>query len=258
MHLGTLDRVLLLLFAAGGAGFVNSIAGGGTMISYPVLLLVGHSPVVANITNSLASLPGYLSGTFGYRRLLNEQRRDLRNVAPFAILGAILGTIILLTTPSSIFKGIVPFLILMACLLLAYQSRLSSTLENLGFAKGGRSTLAILVFVASIYGSYFGAGLGIILLSTLTIFHHSDIQRNNALKIAISSIIASTGDLIYLLVAHVAILDGLIMAVGFVVGGLMGAKAAMRIPADLLRRAIVTFGLVVAAILLAQNLHVKI
>ncbi len=91
MHLGTLDRVLLLLFAAGGAGFVNSIAGGGTMISYPALLLVGHSPVVANITNSLASLPGYLSGTYGYRRLLVEQRRDLRNVAPFAILEEIAG-----------------------------------------------------------------------------------------------------------------------------------------------------------------------
>ncbi|MDA8277926.1 MAG: sulfite exporter TauE/SafE family protein [Actinomycetota bacterium] len=258
MHLGTLDRVLLLLFAAGGAGFVNSIAGGGTMISYPALLLVGHSPVVANITNSLASLPGYLSGTYGYRRLLVEQRRDLRNVAPFAILGAILGTIILLTTPSSVFKGIVPFLIIMACLLLAYQGRLSDILEGMGFDKGGMRTLSILVFISSIYGSYFGAGLGIILLSTLTIFHHSDIQRNNALKISISSIIATTGDIIYLIVAHVAILDGLLMSIGFIVGGLLGAKAAMKIPADLLRRAIVIFGFIVAAILLAQNLHIKL
>lgn len=228
------------------------------MISYPALLLVGHSPVVANITNSLASLPGYLSGTYGYRSLLVEQRRDLRNVAPFAILGAILGTVILLTTPSSFFKGIVPFLIVMACLLLAYQGRLSDALEAVGFAKGGRTTLSILVFIASIYGSYFGAGLGIILLSTLTIFHHSDIQRNNALKISISSIIATTGDLIYLIVAHVAILDGLLMAVGFVVGGLTGAKAAMKIPANLLRRGIVVFGFVVAAILLGQNLHIKL
>lgn len=228
------------------------------MISYPALLLVGHSPVVANITNSLASLPGYLSGTYGYRRLLVEQRRDLRNVAPFAILGAILGTIILLTTPSSVFKGIVPFLIIMACLLLAYQGRLSDILEGMGFDKGGMRTLSILVFISSIYGSYFGAGLGIILLSTLTIFHHSDIQRNNALKISISSIIATTGDIIYLIVAHVAILDGLLMSIGFIVGGLLGAKAAMKIPADLLRRAIVIFGFIVAAILLAQNLHIKL
>ena len=250
MHL---FQLVFLLGAGFLAGTVNSIAGGGTLISFPALLIVGYSPVVANVTNSVASWPGYVGGTFGYRSQLAQQRSRLVLSGTAAIVGAVIGTIILLLAPTAIFSEVVPFLVLGSCALLGFQRSISDWIGRIAKKESSGASLAVAIALSAVYGSYFGAGLGIVLLAVFSIFSKDSIQNNNAAKIVMSLVIATVGDIIYIVFAHVAFVAVAVMAGGFLGGGLLGVKIAKRLPASILRWSVITYGTIVGLILLFQN-----
>ncbi len=250
-------QLVFLLGAAFVAGIVNSVAGGGSLISFPALLIVGIAPLVANVTNSVASWPGYLGGALGYRSHLGHQRSRLIRTSIAASIGSLAGTAILLLSPSSVFRAVVPFLVLGSCALLGFQRPISNWVARKGAHETSDAGLLVSVGLAAVYGSYFGAGLGIILLAVFSIFASENIQNNNAAKIALSLVIGTVGALVYIFFAHVAYDAVAVMAGGFLAGGLTGAKVAKRLPAKVLRYSVISFGVVVGAVLLVQNLTQK-
>ncbi|WP_018638158.1 sulfite exporter TauE/SafE family protein [Parafrankia elaeagni] len=268
------------LVAGGGllAGAVNAIAGGGTLIAFPALLATGMPALTANITSSVGLLTGYAGGAFGYRRELRGQAHRLRALAPPALFGGLVGAIVLLLTPSDGFKRAVPFLVLAACLLLAVQSRLAAVVARRRAATvasapstasvtASRSATAVTpavagnditwptrigVFVAGVYGSYFGAGLGVLLLGVLGILLVDELQRTNALKTLLSFGVNAVGVLIFLVAAQVSWAFAGILVVTSACGGVLGARAARLLPATVLRTAVVILGVVVAVVLLVR------
>lgn len=250
-----LVQLLFLVGAAILAGAVNSIAGGGSLISFPALLAVGLPPVVANVTNSVASWPGYLGGTLGYRQLLGHQRSKIVHTGVAAIFGSLLGTAVLLLSPASVFKAVVPFLVLGSCALLAFRGHVAALFAMLHRKEGSEVGLIAAVGIAAVYGSYFGAGLGIILLALLSIFAEGSLQEHNAVKVALSLVIATAGDLVFVVFAHVSYLSVVVMAGGFLIGGLAGAKVARKMRAGLLRGLVISYGTIIGLVLLYQNLH---
>ncbi|MDA8262867.1 MAG: sulfite exporter TauE/SafE family protein [Actinomycetota bacterium] len=250
-----LVQILFLVGAAVLAGIVNSVAGGGSLISFPALLAVGLPPVVANVTNSVASWPGYLGGTVGYRSMLGHQRSRIVHTGIAAIFGALAGTAVLLLSPASVFKAVVPFLVLGSCALLAFRDHVAALFARLRRKEGSEVGLIVAIGIAAVYGSYFGAGLGIIVLALLSIFAEGTLQEHNAVKVALSLVIATAGDIVFVIFAHVAYLAVLAMAGGFLVGGLVGAKVARRMPAGLLRTLVIAYGTLIGLVLLYQNLR---
>ena len=191
-------QLLLLAAAALVAGAVNAVAGGGSLLSFPALLAVGYPALTANVTNSVALTPGYLGGTVGYRRELAGQRRRILALGVTSAIGAVVGAFLLLVSSPALFERIVPWLIFLACGLLAAQTRLASLVQNRregreGGSPAGRDphTLPLFAaqFLAAIYGAYFGAGVGIMMLAILGIFLVDNLQRLNALKGLLSLLI---------------------------------------------------------------------
>ncbi len=223
------------------AGMANTVAGGGSLLSYPALLATGLNPLAANVTNTVGLVPGYLTGGHGYRAELSGQGRRLaRMVAPMA-LGAIGGTILLLLTPPGVFTRIVPWLIIPACLALLFQPLVK---RLIGEHAGERSpTLAAGVLLGGVYGAYFGAALGVMLLALLASFVADSLQRLNASKVVLSfvaNIIAAVGFAIF---GPVHWLDALVLAGGAVVGGVLGAAVGRRIPPTALRYGVAAVGI---------------
>lgn len=247
-------RIAFLSVAALLAGVVNSIAGGGSLISFPALLAVGLPPVVANVTNSVASWPGYFAGTVAYRSALGDQRKRLLGTTAASAVGSVIGTVILLTSPASIFRAIVPFLVLGSCALMAFQGQISRFVASAASKRTSQGLLYFAVGIAAIYGSYFGAGLGMILLAVFSIFSPASIQSNNAAKIAMSLAIATVGDIVFLIFAQVSFVAVGAMTVGFLAGGFLGVRIARSLSANVLKWSVVSFGTVVGVILLVQNL----
>lgn len=170
----TIGDVVLLLVAGFGAGVVNGMAGGGSLVSYPALLAVGHGSLVANVTNTVGILPGYLGGAAGFREQLSDQRDRVRQLAPVALVGGLFGAALLLTTPDEVFDDLVPFLIIGACLMFAVQPWVNRFVVEGRVARGADRLSAhitrptyVAAFFAATYGGYFGAGLGVILLAVL-------------------------------------------------------------------------------------------
>ena len=239
-----------LLAAAGfGAGAVNAIAGGGSLISFPALLAAGYPSVAANVTNSIALLPGYLGGSLAYRRELAGQRARIRGLATTAALGAAAGAALLLVSPASVFEAIVPWLILAACLLLALQPRAAELVRRSERA-GSPAALHAALFAATLYGGYFGAGLGIVLLAILGVLLPDDLQRLNALKGVLSLLVAVVSALGFALFGPVAWDAALVVGVACLAGGVAGVRVARRLPAPLLRGAVIVYGVAVAGVLL--------
>ena len=239
-----------LLAAAGfGAGAVNAIAGGGSLISFPALLAVGYPSVTANVTNSIALLPGYLGGSLAYRRELAGQGGRIRALAATTAFGAAAGAALLLLSPASVFEAIVPWLILAACLLLALQPRAAAFARR---SRRARSTgaLHLALFVAAVYGGYFGAGLGIVLLALLGVLIRDDMQRLNALKGVLSLLVAVVSALGFALFGPVAWGAAAIIGVACLLGGIAGVRLARRLSAPLLRAVVITYGVIVAIVLL--------
>lgn len=243
----------MITLAALGAGIANAMAGGGTFITFPTLTAVGFSPTVANITNTVALSPGYLGGTLAQRDDLRGQRKWLWAFLTTGIVGGVIGGFLLVQTKERVFEALVPFLIPSATCLLAFQDRLRAWVarrsESQRDATGGVALWTIgLVFVASIYGGYFGAGLGIVLLAVIGLGVHDSLTRVNALKQATSFCVNISAALFFLFSGKVAWEAAAVMAVGALVGGVIGGRLAGRVGDVLLGRIVVTLGLVVAAI----------
>jgi uncharacterized membrane protein YfcA len=196
----SLDPAQLLLLAAAAlvAGAVNAVAGGGSLLSFPALLAVGYPAITANVTNAVALTPGYFGGALGYRRELTGQRRRVIALGATSAVGAVVGAFLLLVSSPELFERIVPFLIFLACALLALQTRLSRLVQarragdsDQEAAGADRHTgpLFVTQFLAAVYGAYFGAGVGIMMLAILGIFLTDSLQRLNALKALLSFLI---------------------------------------------------------------------
>jgi uncharacterized membrane protein YfcA len=245
---------LVFLLAAGlAAGGVNAIAGGGSLITFPALLAIGLSQKAANVTNSVAVAPGYLSALWGSRADL-PKRGLLVRLLPTAVVGAALGCALLLATPSSAFKVIVPFLVLAAAVVLAFQTQLRDLVGHSRDMRPRRrqAILQSLVGLGAVYGGYFGAALGVMLVAGLGLVLDEPLNRVNALKNAISTAVGFTTVIYFALFAPVDWVDVAILAPATVVGGYVGARLARRLPAPVLRTIIVTLGFSVGIVLLVE------
>lgn len=238
----------LLAGAGFGAGVVNAVAGGGSLISFPALLAAGYPSITANVTNAIAVLPGYVGGSLAYRRELAGQGARIRALAMTSAAGAAAGAALLLVSPASIFEAIVPWLILAACGLLAVQPRAAAAVRR----RRARSPLVLhgVLFVATVYGGYFGAGLGIMLLAILGVFVDDGLQRLNALKGVLSLLVAVVTAAGFALFGPVAWDAAAIVGVTCMAGGAAGVGAARRLPAPVLRGLVIAYGVSVAIMLL--------
>lgn len=238
-----------LLIAVAGflAGGVNAVAGGGSLISFPALVAAGLPPLDANVTNTTAVWPGYLGSAAAYRAELADQRPRLRPLAVTASVGGLVGSATLLAAPDDVFDAVVPFLVLIGSLLLLAQPRITAYVTSrAGSHRRDVFQLHLAVLVASIYGAYFGGGLGVILLAVLGIFVADHLQRLNALKSALSLVINTIALAAFALFGPVDWLSVAIVAPTSLAGGYLGAGAARRLSPVALRTTVVAFGVVVA------------
>jgi hypothetical protein len=248
----SIATVVLLAAAGLAAGGINAIAGGGSLVSFPALLLAGYPTLTANATNLIAVTPGYVGGTLGYRRELEGQGARVRRLGAAAGLGALAGTVILLTAPAKAFDAVVPFLVLLAVALLLAQPHLAGahrSPEGEAPREGGPLLLGTL-FLGGIYGGYFGAGLGIMLLALMAILIEEDLQRLNALKGVLSLIVSLAAALVLAVFGPVDWRACAIIAVASLIGGRLGAGVARRLSPVLLRRVVAGYGTGVAVVLL--------
>jgi uncharacterized membrane protein YfcA len=243
----------LAIFGAGlAAGTVNTIVGSGSLITFPTLLAVGYPAVTANVTNTVGLVPGVVSGSVGYRRELVGQRRRLAVLGVPALAGGLTGGVLLLELPGSVFRDIVPVLILIACGLILVQPALSRRLAARRSSEdhhGGPGLIAT-VFATGVYGGYFGAAQGVLLIAFLAIFLSDDLQRLNGAKNVLALLINGVAALLFIAVAHVAWAAAGILAAGSILGGQVGATVGRRLSPSLLRTAIVIVGVAVSIVLL--------
>ena len=254
-----IDPLAALVIIAAGivAGTMNAIVGSGSLITFPVLLFLGFPPLVANVSNTIGVVPGSISGSVGYRRELVGQRARAKPLLIAAALGGLTGALLLLVLPASAFARIVPVLILVACALVAIQPRLSTwVLERREHRSGptrtttaGRS-LVLGVYLTGIYGGYFGAAQGVILIALLAILIDDDLQRLNGLKNVIAAVVNSVAAIIFIAVAPVAWVPAILLAIGSTIGGQLGAVVGRRLSPLVLRGAIIVIGTTVAVRLL--------
>jgi uncharacterized membrane protein YfcA len=233
------------------AGTINTIVGSGSLITFPTLLAFGFTPVVANVSNTVGLVPGSLSGAIAYRTELRGQRPRLLVLGAASVAGGITGAVLLLVLPGSVFRHVVPALILVACVLVALQPRLSARLSERGdrHAHGGPALFGS-VFATGVYGGYFGAAQGVILLSLLGIFFADDLQRLNAAKNVLAVLVNGVAALLFMVFAHIAWEAAGLLAAGSVVGGQVGGIVGRRLPAPLLRGVIIAVGVAAAVALL--------
>jgi uncharacterized protein len=232
----------LAIFAAGiAAGGINTLVGSGTLITFPILLAFGYAPVTANVSNTVGLVPGSVAGAVGYRRELAALR-----LATASTAGGIVGAVLLLTLPASAFKDIVPAFIVIALVLIVLQPRIGRALESRRSRVSGHpGPLAMLaVFGTGIYGGYFGAAQGIMLLAILGLsLPDEDLQRVNALKVVLAGLVNLVAGIIFVFSSHIAWLPALLIAVGSIIGGIAAARWGRRLPASALRAVIVVVGI---------------
>ncbi|MEJ5223297.1 MAG: sulfite exporter TauE/SafE family protein [Anaerolineales bacterium] len=240
-----------VVLAAVAAGVVNALAGGGTLITFPMLTVVGLSAVSANVTNTVALLPGYIGGTLAQANDLKGQERRLWWFIPAGLVGGLLGGYLLLISGEKLFRQLVPFLILMASLLLAVQEPVKAWLTRRmkeHAAKAPEEAGALVLGLAAIYGGYFGAGLGVIILAALGFVVEDTLTRLNAIKQAISFAANIAAAVFFVFSGPVVWSVALVMAVGALVGGSLGGRLAGRVKPSTLRWVVVTIGVVVSLI----------
>ena len=242
--------------AAVAAGAVNALAGGGTLITFPVLLAVGLPAVAANVTNTVALCPGYLGATLAQRGDLAGQRGRMGIVLPAGALGGLVGGVLLLASGERTFRSLVPFLILLASGLLAVQEPVRAwLLRRLGqHSRASHEALAVLpVFAASVYGGYFGAGLSVIVLAALGLLVDDSLTRLNAAKQAVGFAANAAAAVLFVFSGQVHWTAGLVMAVAAVGGGALGGRVAGRVRPATLRAVVVTIGLLVGIAYLVRG-----
>jgi len=240
--------VVAVVLAGMAAGTINTVVGSGTLITFPVLLAVGFSPLVANVSNTIGLVPGSVSGAIGYRRELAGQRTRVFRLGTAAALGGTTGGVLLLVLPESAFKAIVPLFIAAALVLIVLQPRLSAWVaKRRGEVHEHRTAAAAATYATGIYGGYFGAAQGILLLGTLGVALPEPLQRLNALKNVLAGLVNLVAGVIFVFVAPVAWNAALLVACGSVVGGVLGSRFGRRLSPTALRGIIVVVGLVAIA-----------
>ena len=237
----------LAIFGAGiAAGTINTVVGSGTLITFPVLLAFGYAPVTANVSNTIGLVPGSASGAVGYRHELSGQRQRALTLAVFSTLGGIAGAAALLALPASAFKRIVPAFIGIALLLIVIQPYLARALRSRRGRRGhdvGPVTAAG-VFLTGVYGGYFGAAQGIMLLAILGLTLDDSLQRINAVKVVLTGLVNLVAGVIFVFAAHVAWGAAGLIAAGSLLGGIIGARQGRRLPPAALRALIVVVGVI--------------
>ena len=244
-------QYILAALAAVAAGAVNALAGGGTLITFPMLTFLGIPAVTANVTNTVALCPGYFGGTLAQWNDLRSQKNRLWLIVPAGIVGGVLGGFLLLQTGEKLFRELVPYLILLASALLAIQDPVRTWLvRRVGEGHGARlEKMAWLpVGLASIYGGYFGAGLSVIVLSALGLTIEDSITRLNALKQAVAFSVNVAAAIFFLFSGQVIWSAALVMAVGALIGGILGGRLAGRIKPSTLRWTVIGIGVSISII----------
>ncbi len=241
-------EILAILAAAVGAGAINAVVGSGSLITFPTLLAFGFPPVIANVSNNIGLVPGNVSGAYGYRRELAGQRPRLMRLGVASCAGGLTGAIALLALPGSVFGLVVPALIIIACVLVVLQPRLSAWVASRGGerAEHGGPVLVAGVFLAGVYGGYFGAAQGVLVIGLLGVFLTESLQRINGGKNVLVAIVNGTAAAVFVVFAHVAWLAVGLVAVGSTAGGLLGARFGRHLPPVALRVLIVVIGVIAA------------
>jgi uncharacterized membrane protein YfcA len=237
-------EAIAILAAGVAAGTINTIVGSGTLITFPVLISLGWAPVTANVSNNIGLVPGAFTGAYGYRRELEGQRPRIFSLLPFSALGAIAGAVALLVLPASAFKAIVPAFIAIAVLLVAFQPQLNAALAHRRRPDAEkRAGLRALTFGTGIYGGYFGAAQGILLMAILGVSVPEDLQRLNALKNVMAASVNLVAGVIFVFAAHVDWQVAGLIAAGSMVGGWLGSRYGRRLSQERLRALIVVVGI---------------
>lgn len=241
---------VVILFVSGTmAGIINTVVGSGSLVTFPALLALGYPPILANVTNNVGVLPGSISGAIAYRKELKGQFKPVALLAIFSGAGGLAGALLLLQLPAEVFDGVVPALIILACVLVVIGPRLKLAIAARR-AKKGIPTHKVALFATTgltgVYGGYFGAAQGVILLSGLSILLPGSIQRANAYKNVLSAVANFAAAIVFVSISEVAWLAAAVIAVGAILGGQIGGWVGQRLPPLVLRIVIVAVG--VAAI----------
>ena len=243
-----------IALAGAGAGAINTLVGSGTLITFPVLLAFGYAPVTANVSNTIGLVPGSVSGAYGYRRELAGQRDTARRLGVMAVAGGLTGAVLLLALPSSAFAAIVPVFIAAALVLTVLQPRIAAWLvrREIDLSHAASPFAPVAVYITGIYGGYFGAAQGIMLLAVLGVALDQDIQRTNALKNVLAGLVNCVAGLVFIFAANVAWGPAAIIAVSSIIGAQAGARYGRRLPPNALRAIIVVVGVAAIAHLLSS------
>jgi len=244
----SIGEIICIALAGLAAGMINTVVGSGTLITFPVLLAFGYAPVTANVSNTIGLVPGSVSGALGYRRELAGQRARVLRLGTMSLLGGITGAVLLLVLPASAFKDIVPVFIAIALLLTVLQPRLNRWLikREIDLERRGGVLAPIAIYVTGVYGGYFGAAQGILLLAILGVALAQDLHRTNALKNVLAGLVNGVAGVYFIFAAHVAWAPAAIIAGGSILGAQLGARYGRRLAPGALRAIIVVVG--VAAI----------
>jgi uncharacterized membrane protein YfcA len=243
-----LDAVVIVL-AGMGAGTINAVVGSGSLITFPTLVALGYPPLLANVSNNIGLVPGSISGVYGYRRELVGQSARLKRLVPASVLGACVGAALLLTLPTSVFDSVVIVLIAIALIMVVAQPTLTA---RVAAARGGRPdrhrevTIGVQVLVAltGVYGGYFGAAQGIVLIAILGIMIDDHLQRLNACKNVLAGSVNGIAAVIFVIATDVDWAIVACIAVGSTIGGQVGARYGRRLDPRALRVLIVVVGLI--------------
>lgn len=244
-------EALVVTVAGMVAGTMNAIVGAGTLITFPVLLAIGYPAVVANVSNTIGLVPGVFSGVLGYRRELTGQRDRLIRLGIAGALGGLTGAVLLLSLPASVFDAVVPVLILLGVALVLAQPYLARFVgQRQDPPPHGGPLLVAGVYLVGVYGGYFGAAQGVLLLGLLGLLLAEGLQRANAAKNVIALLINLVAALLFIAIAEVAWLPVVLIAAGSIVGGYLGARVGRRLPDLWLRVVVAVVGITVAVRLL--------
>jgi uncharacterized membrane protein YfcA len=255
----SLLEAIVIGLAGLAAGTINTVVGSGTLITFPTLLAFGVPPVTANVSNTIGLVPGSVSGAVGYRRELEGQRTRSLRIGVASLLGGLAGAVLLLVLPEDAFSAIVPALVGLGILLVIFQPRISRWVAARHDAPGAAPRDPVLgawwvwpgVLLAGVYGGYFGAAQGVLLMGILGVGIPDSLQRLNALKNVLAAIVNGVAGLLFVVVADVDWRIVALIGTGSVIGGQLGATVGRRLPSPVLRAVIVVVGVVALAVFLA-------
>jgi uncharacterized protein len=240
----SLGEIVAIAAAGLAAGTINTVVGSGTLITFPILLAFGYAPVTANVSNTIGLVPGSISGAIGYRRELSGQRARAIRLGTSSVLGGITGAVLLLVLPASAFKAIVPVFIVLALVLVVLQPRIKRHLaeRKLDAIHERGIVVALAIYLTGVYGGYFGAAQGILLLGILGVTLAQDLHRTNALKNVLAGLTNGVAAVYFMLAAHVDWGPAAIIAATSIIGAQFGARYGRRLPPAALRGLIVVVG----------------